>query len=111
VALGILLVTAALAGSVPSHGADAPEKRDKAGTVVDRSAKFFVVDPKDLKGLREWTEVRCRGWTLKQLASSLGVDTRKEVVLDRLARGLPAKSRMVVIQTCEEELEKTERRP
>jgi hypothetical protein len=76
---------------------------DRQGAV-----EFWTVESGDLEGLKKWTELRCRGWSLRDLASSLNVDVTVDAVTDRLARNLPPKSRRVVIDACKRELEKTE---
>jgi hypothetical protein len=82
--------------------------KNETSTAKHRTVEFSTVDPNDLKGLKEWAELRCRGWSLGDLASSLDVEPTVDAVTSRLARNLPPRSRRVVIEACKRELEETE---
>lgn len=49
-------------------------------TPAKRSFEFTTVDPCDVDAVREWAELRCKGWTLERLAASVGVEPSIEAV-------------------------------
>lgn len=102
IAVAALLSSFVALGCGSSH--EGPQRGPRKGYV----AELIPVDPNDPIAVRKWAEHRCRGWTLNELARSLGVLPTKDAVTKRLARGFPPASRKIAIETCEVELAKTE---
>jgi len=65
---------------------------------------FHEVSPNDLPALEEWARLRCKGNSVKKLASALEIEPRLEVVVAHIARGLPPDSQAVVEKVCKAEL-------
>lgn len=68
---------------------------------------LHVIGKNDVAGQREWARGICRGYTVDTIAEVFGFEPTMDAVLKSVARGLPAKSRRVVEETCREELIRT----
>lgn len=67
---------------------------------VPRKFIFSEVRPNDVKEVENWAALWCRGNTVHGLASDYGIVPKLDVVMERLSKGLPAKSRAAVKRVC-----------
>ena len=80
---------------------------NKAGPGVKRRVEYVKVDVNDPTALRQWAEGTCRGWTVQGLASALEIDATMDAIVARLSTNLPSKSRQIVREACELELNRS----
>jgi hypothetical protein len=63
--------------------------------------KVTIIDPDNPLELRDWARLTCRGGTISDLATNLGVEPSIDAVVESLGRGLSAEQLLAVQEGCE----------
>jgi hypothetical protein len=89
-----------------SYATDMAATAGEQGTMQD-AAEAKALDVSSSAEVERWTEGTCKGWTLGDLAESLGVEPTMEAVVSFLSRGFPSQAKSIVWEFCERELGQT----
>jgi hypothetical protein len=72
------------------------------------AAEAKALDVSNPSEVERWTVGICRGWALRDLAESLGVEPTMEAVVTFLSRDFPSRAKLVVREVCEREVIQTD---